>query len=298
MRPSTRSGFYGAITALVTPFRNGAIDEKAFQELVEWQIKSGIHGLVPCGTTGESPTLSYEEHQRVIALCVEVSAGRTPVIAGTGSNSTDEAIMLSRAAEKAGVDGLLLVSPYYNKPTQEGIYAHFKAIHDASSVPIILYNIPGRSVVDMSDATIARLAELPRIVGLKDATGNLARQASLQQELAGREFDLFSGEDITAVGFNAQGGVGVISVAANIAPRQVVEIQDLTFAEKYKEAWNAQKKLIALHQILFCETNPAPTKYALSLLGKMTADLRLPLLLPSAANQAQIEAIMRASGIL
>lgn len=280
--------FHGAITALITPFKNGKIDELAFQDLIEWQINQGIHGLVPCGTTGESPTLSTKEHNHIIELCVEASIRRVPVIAGTGSNSTDEAIKLTQHAKKAGADAALICTPYYNKPNQEGLYQHFKAIHDNCDIPIVLYNIPGRSVVDMADETIAKLALLPNIVGLKDATGNLARVSSLRDKISSK-FCLLSGEDITQIGFNAQGGHGVISVTSNVLPKFVANIQNLWERERFKSALELHDKLVPIHQAMFASPSPGPAKYALSLLGKCKPDVRMPLTEPDEATKKSIE---------
>jgi len=284
--------FQGIYTALITPFKDGKVDEKAFQSFVEWQVNEGVQGLVPCGTTGESPTLSHEEHNRVIDLCVEVAAGRVKVMAGTGSNSTDEAIMTTLHAKKAGADGALVVAPYYNKPTQEGLYQHFKAIHDAVDLPLVIYNVPGRSVVNIADETIVRLAELKNIVGLKDATGDLARVPTLRSKLK-TPIDLLSGEDITAVAFNVSGGVGCISVSSNVVPKACAAVQAATLAGDYAKANQLQDALVALHNIMFCETSPAPVKYAASLLGKCTPDLRLPLVGLSETNKRQIEQILK-----
>ena len=292
-----KQALQGAFTALITPFKKGKLDEKAYQSLVDWQINEGIHGLVPCGTTGESPTLSYAEHERVIQLCVEASAGRVPVMAGTGANSTEEAIMFTKAAKKLGADAALIVSPYYNKPTQEGLYQHYKAINDAVNIPIIVYNIPGRSVVNITDDTFARLAKLPNIVGIKDATGDLARVCTLRAKV-GKDFIQFSGEDMTAVGFNAQGGVGVISVTSNIAPKAVAEVQNATLKGDYKKARDLHDKLVDLHSSMFCETSPAPVKYAVSLMGKCSNDLRLPMIPASPESKKRIEAAMKAANII
>lgn len=289
--------FSGAITALITPFKNGKVDEKAFQDFVNWQIESGIHGLVPCGTTGESPTLDYDEHIRVIELCVEAVNGRVPVIAGTGSNSTHEAIMLSEKAKAAGADAILVATPYYNKPNQEGLYQHYKAINDAVEIPLVLYNIPGRSVVDMSDATTARLAALPNIVGIKDATGNLARVGSLLAELNGREFCLLSGDDATAVAFNAEGGVGCISVTSNILPSEVAKIQDLCLFGDYNAATELQNNLTSIHHAMFCDSSPAPAKYAASLMGLVQNELRLPLVTLAEDKKPVVEKAMREAGL-
>ncbi|NBX02908.1 MAG: 4-hydroxy-tetrahydrodipicolinate synthase [Alphaproteobacteria bacterium] len=284
--------FKGIYTALITPFKDGKVDEKAFCEFVQWQIAEGVHGLVPCGTTGESPTLSHEEHNRVIDLCVEVANGKVPVMAGTGSNSTEEAIMTTRHAKKCGASAALVIAPYYNKPTQEGLYQHFKAINDAVDIPIIVYNVPGRTIVDISDDTIARLAELPNIVGLKDATGDLARVYTLQAKLK-KPLQLLSGEDMTAVEFNLAGGQGCISVASNIAPRACAKVQEACLAGDYVHAHRLQKELVALHDVMFCETSPGPVKYAASLLGKCSSELRLPLVQPSDASKQRVREVMK-----
>lgn len=289
--------FEGIFTAMITPFAAEGLDEKALEAFVEWQVSEGVHGLVPCGTTGESPTLSHEEHKRVIEITVKTAAGRVPVMAGTGSNSTAEAIDLSRHAEKAGANALLVVAPYYNKPTQEGIYQHFKAVAAATSLPIFVYNIPGRSVINIADATLARLAELPNIKGVKDATGDLARVSTLRN-LVGDRLVLLSGEDMTAVGFNAMGGTGCISVTSNIAPKACAEIQNLSLKGAFADALKAHEKLVALHSSMFCETNPVPVKYAASLLGKTSAAVRLPLVEASAEAKALISQAMKACGVL
>ena len=284
--------FKGIYTALITPFKDGKLDERAFQAFVEWQIAEGVHGLVPCGTTGESPTLSHDEHNRVVALCIKTAKGRVPVMAGTGSNSTEEAIMMTRHAKEAGADGALIVAPYYNKPTQEGIYRHYKAIHDAVHIPIVIYNIPGRSTVNITDDTLARLAELPRIVGVKDATGDLARPYTLRAKMK-KPLQLFSGEDMTAVAFNASGGTGCISVTSNIMPRVCAEVQEACLSGDYKRALALHEPLVDLHSILFCETSPAPVKFAASLLGKCEPDLRLPLVEPSDEHKKQIRQVLK-----
>jgi 4-hydroxy-tetrahydrodipicolinate synthase len=277
--------------------KNGAVDEDAFRRLVEWQIAEGTHGLVPVGTTGESPTLDFDEHKRVIEVTVEVARGRVPVIAGTGSNATAEAIELSQHAEKAGADGLLVVTPYYNKPTQEGLYQHFKAINDAVGIPIIIYNIPGRSVVDMSIATMARCAELKNVRGVKDATANLARCS--QQRLAlGNDFCLLSGEDATALGFMAHGGHGCISVASNVAPRLCAEFQNVCLKGDYKAALALQDRLMPLHDALFVESNPGPVKYAASRLGLCSAEMRLPLVPVAEATRKVVDAALAKVGLL
>jgi 4-hydroxy-tetrahydrodipicolinate synthase len=268
--------FQGSITALITPFRNGAVDETAFQSFVDWQIKQGTKALVPCGTTGESPTLSHEEHMRVVELCIEAAGRRVPVIAGTGSNSTAEAIQLTRHAKSAGADAALVVTPYYNKPTQEGLYQHFKAVHDSAELPVVIYNIPGRCVIDMSVDTMARLAKLPRIVGVKDATADLVRPLATRLAI-GPKFCQLSGEDATALPFLAQGGHGCISVTSNIAPKLCAEMHEAWARGDLKTAMALNEKLMPLHQALFCETSPGPVKYAASLLGFCTAETRLPL---------------------
>ena len=268
--------FRGSFTALVTPFKNGGLDERAFRDLVEWQIAEGTDGLVPVGTTGESPTLSHDEHHKVVDLCIDQAKGRVPVIAGAGSNSTAEAIDLARHAEKAGATAVLVVTPYYNKPTQDGLYRHYMAINDAINIPIIIYNIPGRSVIDMSVDTMAKLAKLKNIAGVKDATAKLDR-VSLQRQECGEDFIQLSGEDGTALGFNAHGGHGCISVTSNVAPRLCAEFQDACLAGDYTKALKIQDRLMPLHVALFVESNPAPAKYALSLLGKCSDHCRLPL---------------------
>ena len=289
--------FHGSIVALLTPFKNGKVDEAAFQAFVEWQVAEGTHALVPCGTTGESPTLSHEEHDRVVELCIEAAGGKVPVIAGTGSNSTEEAIRLTRHAKKAGAQAALVVTPYYNKPSQEGLYQHFKAIHDAADLPIVIYNIPGRSVVDMSVATMARLAKLPNIIGVKDATADLARPVRLLQEV-GPDFIQLSGEDATALAFNAQGGVGCISVTANIAPAQCAAMQDAWRKGDVATAYRYRDLLTPLHDSMFVETSPAPVKYAASLLGKSTDEVRLPLVPASEATRGIVREAMKKAGVL
>jgi 4-hydroxy-tetrahydrodipicolinate synthase len=289
--------FQGLYTALITPFKNGKIDEKSFQSFVEWQIAEGVHGLVPCGTTGESPTLTYEEHNRVISLCVEAAKGRVKIMAGTGANSTEEAIMFTQHAKKAGADGALIVCPYYNKPTPEGIYQHYKAITEAVELPVIVYNIPGRSVIDIKDETLERLASLPNIVGVKDATGDLARVSTLRARV-GKEFQQFSGEDMTAIAFNAQGGIGCISVTSNISPKLCAEVQNKTLSGDFAGALEVHDKLINLHQAMFCETSPGPVKYAASLMGKCEPDLRLPLVQPSDASKSRVKEAMKAAGLI
>lgn len=289
--------FQGSYVALITPFRNGEVDEPAFQSLVEWHIQEGTHGLVPCGTTGESPTLNHDEHKRVVELCIEVAAGRVPVIAGAGSNSTSEAVDLTRHAKEAGADAVLHVTPYYNKPTQEGMYQHFKAIADAVDIPIFIYNIPGRSVVNMSNDTMTRLAELPQIVGVKDATADLARVSS-QRLLMGSDFVQMSGEDATALALMAHGGHGCISVTANVAPRACAEFQSACLAGDFRTALEYQDRLMPLHTALFLETSPAPVKYGASLLELCTDELRLPLVEITDKTKESVKIAMRAAGLL
>src|SRR4026207_1199420 len=254
---TANTSFRGPFPALFTPFRNGAVDEKAFRDIVDWQIAEGTNGLVPVGTTGESPTLSHDEHKQVVEWCVEQADGRVPVVAGAGSNSTQEAIELAKHAEKAGADAVLVVTPYYNKPTQEGLYQHYKAINDAVGIPIIIYNIPPRSVIDMSVDTMKRLFELENIAGVKDATANVVR-VSQQRAAMGEGFNQLSGEDATALGFMAHGGHGCISVTSNVAPRLCAEFQDFCLKGNYAGALKVHDKLMPLHTALFIETNPAP----------------------------------------
>ncbi|NBN62554.1 4-hydroxy-tetrahydrodipicolinate synthase [Microvirga tunisiensis] len=290
--------FKGSIPALITPFRNGAVDEKRFQDFVDWQIKEGSTGLVPVGTTGESPTLTHAEHKRVVELCVEAAAGRVPVMAGAGSNNTAEAIDLARHAEQAGADALLIVTPYYNKPNQAGLKAHYRSIDAAVSIPIYIYNIPGRSVIDMAPETMAELFRTCRnIKGVKDATANMAR-ATLQRHACGPEFVQLSGEDITALGFNAHGGVGCISVTANVAPRLCAEFQAATLRGDYATALAIQDKLGPLHHALFIEPNPTGIKYALSLLGKIENEVRQPLVSVAPETEAQIRSAMVHAGLI
>ncbi|WP_026790476.1 4-hydroxy-tetrahydrodipicolinate synthase [Pleomorphomonas oryzae] len=289
--------FKGSITALVTPFRDGAIDWKAFEAFVDWQVTEGSHGLVPVGTTGESPTLSHDEHKRVVEACIKVTAGRVPVIAGAGSNNTAEAIDLAQFAEKAGANALLVVTPYYNKPNQEGLYRHFKAINDAVGLPIFIYNIPGRSVIDMSVETMARLNELRNIVGVKDATAKLER-VSAQRQAMGPGFIQLSGEDGTALAFMAHGGHGCISVTANIAPRLCAEFQNACLAGDFGKALSIQDKLYPLHHALFIEPNPQGAKYALSLIGKMQNELRLPLVPVAPSTEMALRKALEHAGLL
>ncbi len=289
--------FHGSIVALITPFRNGAIDIEAFRALIEWHIAEGTHGFVPVGTTGESPTLSHEEHERVIELCVAAVAGRRPVIAGTGSNSTAEAIRLTRHAKEAGADAALIVTPYYNKPTQEGLYAHYRAIHDAVDLPIIIYNIPGRSVVDMGPETMARLAELPNIVGVKDATGDIVRPL-VTREMCGEDFCQLTGEDANTLAFLAHGGAGCISVTANVAPGLCAAVHEAWRRGDAAEALALHRRLLPLHRALFLETSPAPVKYALSALGRCSPELRLPLVPVGESTRAAVDRALRGLGLL
>lgn len=289
--------FQGSITALVTPFKDGAVDEAAFRSFINWQIEQGTHGLVPVGTTGESPTLSHKEHDRVIEICVNEVKGRVPVIAGAGSNSTAEAVAFSQHAEKVGADAVLIVTPYYNKPTQEGLYQHFKAINDAVGIPIFIYNIPGRSVIDMSVETMARLYELKNIAGVKDATANLAR-TSLQRQFMGPDFIQLSGEDATALGFMAHGGHGCISVTSNVAPRLCSEMQEACLKGDYASALKVQDRLMPLHTNLFIETNPSPVKYAASVLGLMEDTVRLPMIPVSESTKTAVRSAMVHAGLI
>lgn len=294
---SIRDRIKGSLTALVTPFKHGKVDEDAFRALVDWQIAEGTQGLVPCGTTGESPTLSHDEHARVIELCVEQARGRVPVIAGAGSNSTDEAIMRTRHAKEVGCDAVLHVTGYYNKPNQEGQYRHFMAIAEAVDIPVILYNIPGRAVVGIAVETMARLSRHKNIIGVKDATADLNRP-SRERLACGKDWLLLSGEDGTALGYNAHGGVGCISVTANVAPRLCAEFQAACASGDYAKAREYQDRLMPLHDAMFCETNPGPVKYAVSLLGKCAEDMRLPMVPPADAARAQIKKAMQDVGLI
>ena len=290
--------FRGSITALVTPLRNDQIDEQALQDLVDWQISAGTNGLVPCGTTGEAPTLTHAEHRHVVELTIHAAAGRVPVIAGTGSNSTEEAIQLSRFAEAAGANALLIVAPYYNRPSQEGIYQHYQQIDRAVGIPIIMYNIPPRSVVDISVETMKRIFEdCPNVIGVKDATMNLARP-SLERMACGKQFNLLSGEDATALGYMAHGGHGCVSVTANVAPRLCAEFQAACRAGDFGQALAYQDMLMPLHRALFLDPNPAGPKFALQRLGKISGEIRLPLLAVAPAVAEQIEAAMAHAGLL
>jgi 4-hydroxy-tetrahydrodipicolinate synthase len=293
MRPS----FQGSFTALVTPFRNGSVDEAAFRSLVDWQIDEGTDGLVPVGTTGESPTLSHEEHRQVVEWCVEHARRRVPVVAGAGSNSTAEAVELAQHAEQAGASAVLVVTPYYNKPTQEGLYQHFKAINDAIGIPILIYNIPGRSVIDMSVDTMKRLFELDNIAGVKDATANMVR-VSQQRAAMGEGFVQLSGEDATVLGFMAHGGHGCISVTSNVAPRLCAEFQDACLRGDFGAALKVHDKLMPLHIALFLETNPAPVKYAVSMLGKCAETVRLPMVPVTEKTRLAVRDAMVQAGLI
>jgi 4-hydroxy-tetrahydrodipicolinate synthase len=294
---TAKTKFRGSFTALVTPFKTGSLDEKAFRDLVDWQIAEGTSGLVPVGTTGESPTLSHDEHKQVVEWSVDQAGGRVPVVAGAGSNSTAEAIDFSKHAEKAGADAVLVVTPYYNKPTQEGLYQHYKAINDAIGIPINIYNIPGRSIVDKSVDTMARLYELKNIAGVKDATANMTR-VSQQRAAMGDDFNQMSGEDITALGFMAHGGHGCISVTSNVAPRLCAEFQSACLKGDFATALKLQDKLSPLHINLFVETSPAPVKYAMSLIGKCSNIVRLPMVPASEKAQAVVRTAMVHAGLI
>ncbi|WP_034766343.1 MULTISPECIES: 4-hydroxy-tetrahydrodipicolinate synthase [unclassified Hyphomonas] len=290
--------FHGSIPALVTPFKNGAVDKKAFAELVERQIAGGSAGLVPVGTTGETSTLSTEEHKAVVSLCVEVAAGRVPVIAGAGSNSTDEAIDFVGHAKAAGADAALVVCPYYNNPNQDGLYAHFKAINDAVAMPVILYNVPGRTIVDLQPSTVARLARLPNVVGIKDATGDMERVSQHAAQIGeGEQFVQLSGDDPSALGHLAMGGAGCISVTANVMPEACAAMHKAFNAGDFETAQTIERRLIALHKSMFCSPSPGPAKYVLHRLGLCEPDVRLPLTPPDAAAREQIDAAMALAGL-
>ncbi len=296
-KPTSAGAIHGSIPALITPFRNGIVDERGFQALVERQIAEGSHALVPCGTTGESPTLSVKEHLRVVELCVEAAAGRVPVIGGAGSNNTAHAIELARGCREVGADAVLVVAPYYNRPSQDGIFAHFKAINDAADIPIFAYNVPSRTIVDISAETMGRIAQLPNVIGDKDASGDLGR-VSRHRTLCGEDFIQLSGDDPNAVGFNAYGGRGCISVTANVAPKLCAEMQDATLRGDYETARAIDVKLAALHKALFVEASPAPTKYACALLGLCTEEIRLPLLPVTEGAKTVIRAAMTQAGLI
>lgn len=288
--------FKGSIPALITPFKDREIDWDAFENFIEWQIEQGSHGLVPCGTTGESPTLTHAEHNAVIEKCIAVAGGRVPVIAGTGSNSTREAIALTQHAKDAGADAALVITPYYNKPTQEGLYQHYKAINDAVDIPIILYNVPGRCVVDMDVETVVRLSKLPNIAGIKDATADLSRPGATRA-LVSDDFCQLSGEDDSVIEFMKNGGKGVISVIANIAPKQCADVHNAWNAGNHAEAEQMFEKLLPLCDAMFCETSPAPVKYAANILGLCENRVRLPMVPASAEAQAQVDSAMAHAGL-
>lgn len=289
--------FRGSMPALVTPFKNGEVDFDTLKQLVAWHIDQGSKGIVPVGTTGESPTLSHKEHDAVVATVVEAAAGRVPVIAGAGSNNTSESIRLAQHAATVGADAVLVVTPYYNKPTQGGLYAHFKAVHDATELPIIIYNIPPRSVIDMTPETMGQLAELPRIVGVKDATADITR-VSKQRASCGKDFIQLSGEDASALGFNAHGGVGCISVTANVAPKLCADFQDATLAGDYATALSLQDRLMPLHEAIFMEPGLCGAKYGLSVLGKCSDEVRLPLVGVSDGTKTAIKDAMVHAGLI
>tara|TARA_Y100000590_G_scaffold455858_1_gene605271 strand:+ start:16 stop:900 length:885 start_codon:yes stop_codon:yes gene_type:complete len=293
--------FKGSIVALITPFKNNKLDEECYISLIQHHMKNGTSGLVPAGTTGESPTLNHEEHEKVIKLCVDESKGKIPVIAGTGSNSTDEAISLTKYAEKIGANAALVVTPYYNKPTQEGLYQHYKAINDNCSIPIIIYNIPPRSVVDMSVDTMARLYELKNIIGVKDATGDLNR-VDQQKKKMGPDFVQLSGEDGTALEFNLRGGVGCISVSANVAPKLCSEFQEASISKNnsnlLSKAKEINEKLMPLHKSLFIESSPSPVKYAASLLNLAPEDVRLPLVKVKEETKKTVKSALIHAGLI
>ena len=289
--------FNGSMPALITPFKDGAVDFDTLKSLVEWHIAEGSSGIVPVGTTGESPTLTHEEHESVVEEVVRAAGGRVPVIAGAGSNNTSEAIRFMRHAHKVGADAALIVTPYYNKPTQAGLIAHFTALHDCCDLPIIIYNIPPRSVIDMTPATMGELAKLPRIIGVKDATADITR-VSLQRQTCGKDFIQLSGEDASALGFNAHGGVGCISVTANVAPRLCAEFQAATLSGDYAAALELQDRLMPLHEAIFIEPGLVGAKFALSELGKCAPSVRSPLVEATDATKDAIRAAMRHAGLL
>jgi 4-hydroxy-tetrahydrodipicolinate synthase len=297
-RSATTLGLKGSNTALITPFKGGKVDAEGFSRFVEWQISEGTNGLVPVGTTGETPTLSHDEHMQVVDLCIKAAKKRVPVIAGAGSNSTDEAIMLTRFAKQAGADAVLHSTGYYNKPTQEGLYLHFKAISDAVDLPIIVYNVPGRAIVDISAETFARICELKNVAGIKDATSNMARQ-SQHRQLLGDKFIALTGEDATALGFMAHGGHGAISVTSNVAPRLCADFQASCAKSDYKTALRQHDHLMPLHDALFVETNPAPVKYAAWRLGVIASpECRLPMAPLTEATKKIVDAALQATGLV
>jgi 4-hydroxy-tetrahydrodipicolinate synthase len=289
--------FKGVMPALVTPFREGQVDEAAFVKLVERQVLGGVHGVVPVGTTGETSTLSHDEHRRVVELCVQTVKGRVPVIAGAGSNSTEEAIELAKHGKAVGADAVLVVTPYYNRPSQEGLYAHYAAINEAVQIPILVYNVPSRTSVDIADSTLARLAKLPNIVGIKDATGDMTR-ATVQRITCGEDWVMLSGDDPTALGYMAHGGHGCISVTANVAPEQCAAFYNAALQGDAKQALYWQDRLVRLHKALFTDSSPAPTKYALSELGLCEDGVRLPLVKASELSRSEVKAAMLEAGVL
>ncbi len=291
-----RERIRGSIPALITPFKDGVVDEAAFRRLVNWQIEQGSHGLVPCGTTGESPTLSHDEHMRVVELCVEEARGRVPVIAGAGSNSTTEAISLTRHAKAVGADAVLSVTGYYNKPSQEGLYRHYAAIAEAVDIPILVYNIPGRAIVEIGVETMGRLAKLANVIGVKDATANLARPIR-ERAACGKSWRMLSGEDATTLGYMVQGGHGCISVTANVAPRLCADFQEACLQGAYDTALALQERLMPLHDAMFVEPSPAAVKYAASLLDICSDEVRLPLVAATDAAKAKVREAMAAAGI-
>jgi 4-hydroxy-tetrahydrodipicolinate synthase len=293
----SQSRFRGVLPALITPFRDGAVDEDAFARLVERQIEGGVHGLVPAGTTGESATLSHDEHRRVVELCVKTAAGRVPVIAGAGSNSTAEAIELTRHAKAVGADAVLMVTGYYNRPSQEGLFRHYEAVSAAVDMPVLVYNVPGRTAVDVSNETLARVAKLKNIIGVKDASGDVSR-VSLQKLMCGEDWVLLSGDDPTALGYMAHGGHGCISVTSNVAPRACAEFFDACLAADYERARTLQARLIRLHKALFLDASPAPTKFALAELGLCSEEVRLPIAPCSDTVKPAIRAAMKDAGVL
>lgn len=290
--------FEGCITALATPLNNNEVDLDAFQKFVDWQVNEGIDGVVVCGATGEASTLHYDEREKLIRACLEAVNKRVPVMVGAGSNATDICIKYSKQSEQLGADAVLVTVPYYNKPTQEGLYQHYKAVNDTIGIPIYIYNVPGRTSVNIADETIANLAKLKNIKGIKDATSDLTRPLKLKLLLESTNFIQLTGEDATAVAFNASGGNGIISVTSNVAPRLCVKVQKLTQGGNYKEAMNLHQKLFPLHNAMFCETNPGPVKYSLSLLGKFKPEIRLPLVLPRPESQQLIKNAMQQVGLI
>ncbi|MBS0272904.1 MAG: 4-hydroxy-tetrahydrodipicolinate synthase [Proteobacteria bacterium] len=292
-----RERIRGSVPALITPMKGGKVDEAAFRKLVAWQIAEGSHGLVPCGTTGESPTLSHEEHMRVVQMCVEEANGRVPVIAGAGSNSTGEALSLTRHAKEVGADAVLSVTGYYNKPSQEGLYRHYATIAEAVDIPIILYNIPGRAIVEISVETMARLSKIANIIGVKDATANLMRP-SRERLACEKGWRLMSGEDGTALGYMAHGGHGCISVTANVAPKLCAQFQEACMQGAFDAALKIQDRLMPLHDAMFCEPSPGPVKYAASLIGMSTDEVRLPMMAATDVARAKVKAAMQSAGLL